>query len=34
MRNAIKYAVSLAIIYKHVKISKKRLVNQILNSFN
>jgi len=34
MRNAKKYIASLAIIRKHIKISKKYLINQILNSFN
>jgi len=33
-RNAIKYAASLAIMRKHIKIKKKHLANLILNSLN
>jgi len=32
--NTIKYAASLAIMRKHVKIKKKHLANLILNSLN
>jgi len=33
-RNAIKYAASLAIMCKYIKIEKKYLANLILNSLN